>query len=86
MHPRFHIVAIQVSGGKRGHYCGLTRDQVLADAEMLQRALRLRPPQLASGTSTTPRLSVPLRTSVMEPLSQIEQIRNLPNAIDSKSS
>ena len=45
----------------------LARDQVLADAEVLERALGLRAPELVGGTSTSPRLSVSLRTPVASP-------------------
>src|SRR5271170_7083593 len=40
------------------------------------------PHSLSAGTSTTPMLSVSLRTSVIAPLSQIKQIRTDPLACD----
>jgi hypothetical protein len=39
----------------------LARDKVFADAEVLERALGLRTPELSAGTSTSPRLSVSFR-------------------------
>src|SRR6516164_6922978 len=42
------------------------------------------PHNLSAGTSTTPRLSVSLRTLVIEPLSQIKQIRTDPLECDTE--
>src|SRR5262249_9264504 len=42
------------------------------------------PHSLSAGTSTTPMLSVSLRTSLMQPLSQEKQIRADPFAYDPK--
>src|SRR6516164_3167626 len=62
----------------------LPRDEVLADAEMLQRACVYAPHSLSAGTSTMPRLSVSLRTSVIASLSQIKQIRTDPLKCDTE--
>ena len=43
----------------------LARHQIRADAEMLERALGLRAPQLVGGNPTSPRLSVSVRKSLI---------------------
>tara|TARA_R110000850_G_scaffold49672_15_gene122319 strand:+ start:85 stop:453 length:369 start_codon:yes stop_codon:yes gene_type:complete len=46
-------------------------NQILADAEMLQRSLRLRPQSLSAGTSTSPILSVSFQISTMVTLCSV---------------